>query len=123
MEVDRFVIKDLMDNSYSVSWPGYESHVCDNTIKARNLLKILFDEINLEDVDLAVKKEEYSGDEFVVSIPWMTYMQNPDRSGDFLMRHYSVVGVKFNTRDQAEQFKLIMERRLAWTRLSGKAWQ
>jgi len=119
---ERFVVKDLMDNSYSVSWPGYEAVVCNNEVKSANLLKILFDEIEVEDAVLAVKKDEYSGKEFIINIPWMTYHQNPDSASRFLERHYFVIGVKFATREQAEAFKLNMERRLAWRRISGKGW-
>lgn len=122
MEVDRFVIKDLMDNSYSVSWPGYEFDVCNNEVKAKNLLKILFDEVNVEDATLAVKVAEYSDKDYTVSIPWMTYHSNPDSAGMFLVRNHAVVGCKFDTREQAEHFKLIMDKRLAWQRLSGKHW-
>lgn len=111
-----------MDNSYSVTWPGYESVLCNNKIKARNLLKILFNEIKVEDAILAVKKEEYSGEAFVMSIPLSTYARDPEGSAMFLVRDYSVVGCKFDTRELAEAFKLNMEKRLAWCRLSGKAW-
>lgn len=119
---ERFVINDLMDNSYSVTWPGYEAVVCNNEAKFANLLKILFNELEVEDAVFAVKKEEYSGEELIVTIPWMTYHQNPSSAARFLERHYSVVGCKFDTRELAEAFKLNMERRLAWRRLSGKAW-
>ena len=123
MEVtDRFVINDLMDNSYSVTWPGYESVVCDNEAKAANLLKILFNELDVEDAILAVKKDESDDDSFIITIPWMTYHQNPGHAGRFLERRYCVVGCKFDTRELAEAFKLILERRLAWRRLSGKTW-
>lgn len=119
---ERFVVKDLMDNSYSVSWPGYEYVVCNNEAKFANLLKILFNEVEVENAILAVKKDDYDGKEFIVSIPWITYHQNPDSAARFFERNYSVVGCKFIDREQAEAFKLNMERRLAWRRLSGKTW-
>ncbi len=121
--VDRFVIKDLMDNAYSVSWPGYEMVVCDNERKATNLLKILFDEVDVEDATLAVKVAEYSDKDYIISIPWITYHANPGSAGRFLVGNHAVVGCKFPNRAQAEHFKTIMEKRLAWTRLSGRAWQ
>ena len=119
---ERFLIKDLMDNAYSVSWPGYEMVVCDNELKATNLLKILFDEINVDEATLAVKVAEYSDKDYIISIPWYNYHQNPESAGRFLVRRHSVVGCKFETIEQAEQFKLIMEKRLAWRRLSNRTW-
>lgn len=120
---ERFVITDLPDNAWSVSWPGYEMVVCDNEVKAKNLLKILFDEVNVEDAKLAVKVAENSDKDYTISIPWMTYHADPGSAGRFLVRHHAVVGCKFPNREQAEHFKLIMDKRLAWRRLSGRAWQ
>ena len=117
-----FVINDLCDPAWSVTWPGFEMVVCDNERKATNLLKILFDEVEVEDAVLAVKVAELSADEFIITIPWMTYHQNPDSAGRFLVRNHAVVGCKFFALEQAEKFKAIMEKRLAWRRLSGKGW-
>jgi hypothetical protein len=119
---ERFVINDLMDNAYSVTWPGYEMVVCDNERKATNLLKILFDEVDVEDATLAVKVAEYSDKDYIISIPWYTYHQNPDGAGRFLVGNHAVVGCKFPNREQAEKFKTIMDKRLAWRRLSGRGW-
>lgn len=118
----QFVVTDLPDSSWSVTWPGYESYVCDNERKATNLLKLLFDEVNVEEASLAVKVAEYSDKDYIISIPWMTYHSNPDSAGRFLVRNHAVVGCKFPNLEQAEKFKGIMEKRLAWTRLSGRGW-
>ena len=119
-----FVINDLCDPAWSVSWPGYEMVVCDNERKATNLLKILFDEIEVEDAVLAVKVTEYSDKDYTITIPWMTYHQNPDSAGSFLVRNHSVIGCKFFVLEQAEKFKYAMEKRLAWQKLSGgRKWE
>ena len=119
-----FVINDLCDRGWSVTWPGHEMVVCDNERKATNLLKILFDEIEVEDAVLAVKVAEYSDKDFTITIPWITYHQNPDSAGGFLVRNHSVVGCKFFVLEQAEKFKYAMEKRLAWYKLSGgRKWE
>ena len=122
MSSDRFIIRDLPDG-WAVSWPGFEWVVCDNELKATNLLKILFDEVNVNEAIVAVKVAEYSDKDFTVNIPWYTYHQNPDASGRFLVRNHAVTGAKFVTLEQAKQFKSIMDKRLAWRQLSGRTWQ
>ena len=123
MEVtDRFVIQDLPDNRWAVAWPGYEFVVCDNERKAATLLKILFEEVNVDEAILAIKRED-GAEDYTVTIPWFSYHQNPDAAGRFLARRYAVTGVKFFVRPKAVQFKEIMDKRLAWQRLSGRHWQ
>ena len=119
-----FVLTDLCDPAWSVTWPGHEMVVCDNERKATNLLKILFDDVEVEDAILAVKVTEFSDKDYTITIPWMTYHQNPESAGMFLVRNHSVVGCKFFVLEQAEKFKEIMEKRLAWRRLSGgRKWE
>ena len=119
-----FVINDLCDPAWSVTWPGFEMVVCDNERKATNLLKILFDEVDVENAVLAVKVTEYSDKDYTITISWMAYHQNPDAAGRFLVSNHSVVGCKFFALDQAEKFKVAMEKRLAWRRLSGgRSWE
>ena len=107
-----------------MTWPGHEMIVCDNERKATNLLKILFDEVDVENAILAVKVTEYSDKDYTITIPWMTYYQNPESAGRFLVQNHAVVGCKFIELEQAEKFKVAMEKRLAWYRLSGgRTWQ
>ena len=49
-------------------------------------------EIEVEDAVLAVKVTEYSDKDFTITIPWMSYHQNPDSAGRFLVRNHAVVG-------------------------------
>lgn len=123
MEVaDRFVLKDLPDNTWSVSWPGYEYEVVNNPVKAANLLKILFDEVRVEEVILGV--HEYNKpDKFeTMHLSWIAWHHHPDAAARRVVDHQVVVGCKFVKESEAREFKLIMERRLAWRRLSGKSW-
>lgn len=123
MEVtERFVLKDLPDNSWSVSWPGYEMDVVNNPIKAENLLKILFNEVGVDEVQLGV--HEYNKpDQFeTMHINWIAWHQNPEAAARHVVAHHVVVGCKFAKETEARKFKLVMEQRLAWRRLSGKGW-
>lgn len=120
MEVtERFVLKDLPDNCWSVCWPGYEYVVVNNPSKAANLLKILFDEVQVQEVMLGVH-EENKPDKFeTMHIDWAAWHQDPEGSARFVVNRHIVVGCKFAREDDARKFKLIMEQRLAWKRLGG----
>ena len=123
MEVtERFVLTDLPDNSWSVSWPGYEIVVVDNATKAANLLKILFDEVGVDEAMLGV--HEYNKpDKFeTMHISEAAWFQDPEATARYVAELHIIVGCKFANEDQARKFKLIMEQRLAWRRLSGKGW-
>lgn len=123
MEVDRFVLNDLPDNTWSVSWPGYEYVVVNNPVKAQNLLKILFDEVKVTEVVLGC--HEYNKpDKFeTMHINLAAWCQDSGALAEHVVDHHIITGCKFSEYDDATKFKLIMERRLAWKRLSGgKAW-
>lgn len=116
---ERFVLTDLPDNSWSVSWPGYEYVVVDNPTKAANLLKILFEEVQVEEVMLGV--QEYNKpDKFeTMRLSWIGWQQNPEAAARYVVDHHIVTGCKFAQEEEARKFKLIMEQRLAWKRLGG----
>jgi hypothetical protein len=120
--IERFVLKDLPDNCWSVTWPGYEYVVVDNPVKASNLLKILFDDIGVVEAMLGV--HEYNKpDKFeTMYINEAAWCQDREGSARYLVGHHVVVGCKFAREDEARKFKLIMEQRLAWKRLGG-AWE
>ena len=121
--IERFVLNDLPDNSWSVSWPGYEYVVVDNPVKADNLLKILFNEVGADEAVLAVHRYNAPDRGDILHLSWISWQSHPDAVARHVVDHQIVVGCKFPTLEQAEKFKLIMERRLAWKRLSGgKAW-
>jgi hypothetical protein len=117
--VERFVLNDLPDNTWSVSWPGYEYQVVNNPVKASNLLKILFDEVQVEEAMLGV--HEYNKpDKFeTMHIHRHAWYQDPEGSARYAVALHVVVGCKFVKEDQARKFKLLMEQRLAWKRLGG----
>lgn len=120
--VERFVLKDLPDNHWSVSWPGYEMVVVNNANKAKNLLKILFDDIGVVEAMLGV--HEYNKpDQFeTMYLNEAAWFQDQEGAARYVSDHHVVVGCKFIKEDDARKFKLIMEQRLAWKRLGG-AWK
>ena len=106
--IERFVLNDLPDNTWSVCWPGYEYVVVNNPVKASNLLKILFDEVQVDEVMLGVH-EENKPDKFeTMYIDWVAWHQDPEGSARYVVSHHVVVGCKFAQEDQARKFKLIM---------------
>ena len=121
--VEQFVLNDLPDNSWSVSWPGYEEVVVNNPVKAANLLKILFDEVGVDQAVMAVHRYTAPDQGDVMHLSWIAWHQNPDACARHVVSHHNVDGCKFPTLEQAEKFKLIMERRLAWRRLSERKWE
>ena len=115
-----FVLNDLPDNSWSVSWPGHEYHLVDNPRKAENLLGILFDTVKVNQAQLAVRREGWSEDKTEilhvdVSAWWQDKQGLASFASDFI-----VLAIKFCELSEAEHFKQHMEQRLAWRRLGGK---
>lgn len=118
--VERFVLGDLPDNTWSVSWPGYEYVVVNNPVKADNLLKILFNEVGVEEAALAVHEYNKPDRGETLHLSWIAWHHHPDAAARRVVGHHIVTGCKFPTREQAEKFKLAMEQRLAWKRLGGE---
>ena len=122
MEVDRFVLKDLPDNTWSVSWPGYEYVVVDNPVKAQNLLKILFDEVKVTEVVLGCHEYNKPDNFETMYIDLGAWCQDSQALAKYVVDCHVITGCKFDKEEDARKFKLIMDRRLAWRRLSGKGW-
>ena len=116
---ERFVLNDLPDNTWSVSWPGYEYVVVDNPTKAANLLKILFDEVKVTEVQLGVHEYNKPDNFTTMHINEAAWFQDREEIARYVVDCHVVVGCKFATEDEARKFKLIMEQRLAWKRLGG----
>ena len=120
MEVtERFVLTDLADNAWSVTWPGYEMHVVNNATKAKNLLKILFDDIGVDEAMLGVHEYNKSDKFETMHISQSAWFQGREATARYVAEFVVVVGCKFAEETQARKFKLIMEQRLAWLRLGG----
>ena len=120
---EYFVLNDLPNGDWSVSWPGYETVVCDNEHKALTLLDIMFDQVGVETAMIGVQHPSEDNVLYTKHISCLLWLD--ERSREYCARdlaRYVIPAVRFQDRYQAEKFKLIMEKRLAWTRLSGRAW-
>ena len=104
-----FIISNEFRNKHIVSWPTMEDIRCTDTkIK---LLKILFDDIKVDAAGLVIK---YDIDE--VDILWVNatgYYSQPVYD-DYLLDHYTVVGVAFVELTKAENFKEYLDKKLVW---------
>lgn len=120
--VERFVLTDVPDGSWSVSWPGYEMVVVNNPAKAENLLKILFDEVKVTEVTLGVHEENRPDNFLTMHINEAAWFQDPKGTARYVVDCHVVTGCKFNEEEHARKFKKIMDQRLAWRRLSGRGW-
>ena len=120
--VERFILNDLPNNTWSVCWPGYESVVVNNPVKAANLLKILFDEVGVDEAMLGIQQRNRPDQFETMHLSWISWHHNPDAWARRVVDYHLVVGCKFVKEDEARKFKLIMEQRLAWKRLGGD-WQ
>jgi len=119
-----FKITDLPNNTWSVTWPGFEYNVVNNPDKADKLLGILFNEVEVEEAMVGVVKagESNFNECETMHLSWIAWHAHPAAHARHLAR-FTIPGVRFLTLAQAEKFKDIMEKRLAWRRLSNKAWE
>lgn len=114
-------MRDLPDNCWSVSWPGYEYHVVNSGVKARRLLEILFDLIGVDRACLAVTPlrgtdpDKFSILEIDVSAWWQSAQHAAEH-----VEGFAVTAVKFREHDQAEKFKTHLEQRYIWRKLGGE---
>lgn len=118
-----FVMNDLPDGTWSVTWPGYEYQVVDNPGKALALLEILFEVVGVDEAMIGLYERGRDNDWRTWHISNMLWLEDQGRK---LMASrisdYVVPGVKFTDIYQAEKFKDHMEKRLAWKRLGGREW-
>ena len=123
MEVNSpFKIRDLPDNGWSVSWPGYEYNLVNNSRKAQNLLEILFEKIKVDEAQLAVRRETWSEDKSdILHVGLAAWCQDKGGLSQYLS-DFIITAVKFESRDQADRFKEHLDQRLMWRRMGG-TWQ
>lgn len=119
-----FVINNLPDGTYSVSWPGHEYRVVNDAAKALRLLEIMFDVVGVDEAMIGVQESGRDNDWHTMHISNILWFDEHSRNHlAWEMARYTVPGVRFTDIYQAEKFKDHMEKRLAWQRLSdGKAW-
>lgn len=117
-----FVINDLSDGKWSVTWSRFEYNVVNNPGKVLVLLEILFEHVGVEEAMIGVQQPGRDNNWktlHVSSILWWL----DDTSREHMAKRiaeYVVSGVQFYDRFEAEKFKSHMEQRLAWAWLGGK---
>ena len=118
-----FVLSDLPKGGWSVTWPGYEYNVVNNPSKALTLLEILFEHVGVETAMIYVHESGRDNDRNTMHISGIIWLEEHSRqyAAEKLAR-YTIPGVRFQDRFEAEKFKTHMEQRLAWKRLGG-AWK
>lgn len=116
-----FVIGDLPDGTWSVSWPGYEYYVVNTVNKAHKLLKILFEDIKVDRAQMAIlwHQETDLNRARTLEIDVAAWWGDDSAAADYLAGNV-VLAVKFDQLEQAEAFKKNLEQRLSWRRLGGE---
>lgn len=119
-----YVINDLPNGTYSVTWPGHEVVLVNNPGKALRLLEIMFDVVGVDEAMIGIQQPGRDNDWDTWHISNMLWFDEQGR--EHMARQlaeYNIPGVRFTDIYQAEKFKDHMEKRLAWKRLSnGKAY-
>jgi hypothetical protein len=124
MKNSPFVINNLPNGTYAVTWPGYEHIVVNKPSKVLTLLEILFDHVGVDEAMIGVQESGRDNDWNTMHISGILWLEEHSRRymAERLAK-YVVPGVRFTDIYQAEKFKDHLEKRLAWNRLSnGKAW-
>ena len=118
---DRFIINDLPNGTYSVTWPGHEHNVVDNPGKVLTLLEIMFEVVGVDEAMIGVQQPGRDNDWRTWHISVMLWLEEHSRRhlAERLAK-YTIPGVRFRDQYEAEKFKTHMEQRLAWKRLGGE---
>lgn len=119
-----FIINDLPNGTYSVTWPNYEYDVVNDAGKALKLLEIMFDVVGVDEAMIGVQESGRDNDWRTWHISNMLWFEEHSREHMVkILADYVVPGVRFTDVYQAEKFKYHMEKLLAWKQLTnGKAW-
>lgn len=117
-----FVLNDLPDGSWSVTWPGHEYNVVDNPAKALALLEIMFEHVGVAEAMIGVQESGRDNDWNTMHISVMLWLEEHSRRHlAERLAQYKIRGVKFQDQYEAEKFKQHMEQRLVW-KIMGGAW-
>ena len=122
--MSQFILNDLPNGSWSVTWPGYESQLVNDASKVHKLLEIMFDLVGVDEAMIGVQESGRDNDWNTMYISGMLWLEEHSRKyiAERIAKRYIVPGVRFTDQYQAEKFKLHMEQRLAWKKLGGKEW-
>ncbi len=115
-----YVINDLPDGTYSVTWPGHEVVLVNNPSKALRLLEIMFDHVGVDEAMIGIQQPGRDNDWSTWHISNMLWFDEQGREHMAKqLAEYNIPGVRFTDIYQAEKFKDHMEKLLVWKRLSN----
>lgn len=119
-----FKLSHVSNDCWAVTWPEYEHHVVGSATAALKLLEILFDIIKVDEAMVGVQQRGRDNDWHTMHISSSVWFDQHHREHLVeKLANYVVPGVRFNTRQQAQQFQEHMEKRLVWSRVSnGQRW-
>lgn len=104
-----FIITDLENKKFTVSWPKHaDIRGVDAGIK---LLNVLFGELKNNDIGLVIKLNNDEVD--IMWIEFSAWAQTPDIDR-YMHDYYDIAGVAFNQLSSAERFKEWLEKKLGW---------
>lgn len=103
-----FIIDTLKNNKFVVTWPAIQD--IHGNPACYNLFKILFDEIKVDYACLFLT----SMDNLMTISSEVWYSKSAGQYTDWLMSQYSIVGVLFEQKKQAEQLQQILEKKYMW---------
>jgi hypothetical protein len=116
-----FVLNDLPNGEWSVTWPGYEHKVVNNPNKVLTLLEIMFDYVGVDEAMIGVQESGRDNDWRTMHISGILWLEEHSRKYmASRLAGYTIPGVKFKDQYEAEKFKSHLEQRLAWKRLGGE---
>jgi hypothetical protein len=116
-----FILNDLPNGEWSVCWPGFERNVVNKPSKVLTLLEILFEHVGVEEAMIGIQQPGRDNDWGTWHISGSLWLEEHSRQHIVeRLSEYTIPGVKFRDRYEAEKFKLHMEQRLAWRRLGGE---
>jgi len=121
---DRFIINNLPNGTYSVTWPGFERNVVNNPGKVLKLLEIMFDVVGVDEAMIGLYERGRDNDWRTMHISNILWLEEHGREHMAKrLAEYTIPGVRFTDIYQAEKFKAHMEKLLVWARLSnGMSW-
>lgn len=113
MNNSPFIITDAVNKKYTVSWPTFRD-IREVEVKIK-LLDVLFNDLKLFDVGLAIKFNQEEMD--VMWINQFAFLGHPEID-QFMQDHYDIVGVVFEKQFDAEKFKDWLEKKYIWKLLN-----
>ena len=114
MATDYFVLKQINQDTWEVSWPGYEHDVVNTPDKADHLLTILFDDFDLVNAQLStIRNQHYN---YTLSLSRIMWFQDPETTARYTCEH-TIAGCRFHTQELAQRFLNVLEKLLVWNRL------